>query len=252
MHKIRVKILIASIAFVVASLGWVVASAQETDPAAILKKVDDIRSPGENFVFTVQLQARTARGDNESEFDVSVRNSTKSLVLYRQPIKQRGRALLLDGANMWIYIPGTSRPVRISPQQQLIGAVSNADVARVVFSLDYQAQAVERVTLNDKPALKLTLAAHQDNSTYQRIHLWVAEKTFAPQRAEFFSLSGKLVRAIDYQGYQKVLDQMRPTVLEITDAITPSNHAILRYSNFRIKETPEEYYQPAYLGRLAN
>jgi len=228
------------------------AFAQEMDAASILEKVDAIRSPSDNFVFTVKLQSQTSSSENESEFEVFVRNSTKSLVLYRQPIKQRGRALLLDGANMWIYIPGTSRPVRISPQQQLIGAVSNADVARVVFSLDYTADSIEKQRLDDLSALKLDLHARQNGVPYQRIHLWVAEKNLHPLRADFFSLSGKLIRTIKYSGYQSVLGKERPTILQISDAINPTIKATLSYSGFKIQNTPEEYYQPSYLGRLAN
>ncbi|AMW35897.1 outer membrane lipoprotein-sorting protein [Haematospirillum jordaniae] len=226
--------------------------AQEMDAASILEKVDAIRSPSDNFLFTVKLQSQTSSSENESEFEVFVRNSTKSLVLYRQPVKQRGRALLLDGANMWIYIPGTSRPVRISPQQQLIGAVSNADVSRVVFSLDYTADSIEKQRLDDLSALKLDLHAQKSSAPYQRIHLWIAEKNLHPLRADFFSLSGKLIRTIKYSGYQNVLGKERPTILQISDSINPTIKATLSYSGFKIQNTPEEYYQPSYLGRLAN
>ena len=226
--------------------------AQELDAASILKNVDAIRSPSDNFIFTVKLHSQTSSSENESEFEVLVRNSTKSLVLYRQPIKQRGRALLLDGTNMWIYIPGTSRPVRISPQQQLVGAVSNADVARIVFNLDYIADSVEKQNLDDLSILKLDLHARQNDVPYQRVQLWVAEKNLHPMKAAFFSLSGKLIRTIEYDGYQNILGQQRPTILRIFDVINPTIKATLSYSNFKIQETPEEYYQPSYLGRLAN
>lgn len=226
--------------------------ATHSDAEALLRQIDAIRSPSENFVFTVQLQAQTGSGSTANEFEVAVRNSTQSLVQYRQPIKQRGRALLLDGPNMWIYIPGTSRPVRISPQQQLIGAVSNADVARVVFNLDYEAERVEKARLGDTPVLRLTLRARQATTSYQSVILRVADPGLRPLTAEFYSLSGKLIRTIRYEGYQQVLGVARPTVLNIADAINPAVTATLTYSNFRIKETPEAYFQPSYLGRLAN
>jgi len=229
-------------------------AARAQDPAAadILKKTDAVRSPSANFAFNVRLQANTRSGQSESEFEVRVRESTKSLVVYRQPVKQRGRAMLLDGPNMWIYIPGTSRPMRISAQQQLVGAVSNADVARVVFSLDYDTERVEKLRADEGPALKLSLRAKQRTSSYQTIALWVGERDYRPLKAEFYSLSGKLVRTIRYTGYQSVLGAQRPTVLEIADAINPSAGATLTFSDFEIKETPAEHYQPSYLTRLSH
>lgn len=228
------------------------AFAKQMDGTSILEQVDAIRSPSDNFVFTVKLHSRTATSESESEMEVWVRSSSKSLVLYRQPVKQSGRALLLDGANMWIHIPGASRPVRISPQQQLIGAVSNADVARVVFSLDYSTDSMEKVRLDEQQVIRLDLRAKQNSVPYQRIQLWVSEKDLHPLRADFFSLSGKMVRTITYSGYQTVLGRLRPTVLQISDAINPATKATLTYSKFKIQETPEEYYQPSYLGRLKN
>jgi len=228
------------------------AFAQALDAASILERVDAIRSPSENFTFTVKLRTQTASVQTDSELEVFVRDGTKSLVLYRRPVKQRGRALLMDGNNMWIHIPGTSRPMRISPQQQLTGAVSNADVARVVFNLDYVADNIETQRVDDVPVLKLDLRARASHVSYQRIHLWVHEESLHPMKADFFSISGRRMRTIEYSGYQNILGGQRPTILQISDAINPGVQATLTYSNFKLQETPEAYYQPSYLGRLAN
>ena len=243
---------IKSLFFAAALFFMPCAFAQEMDAAAILKQVDAIRAPSENFVFTAKVHSQTANVDYEGELQVSVRDTTKSLSLFRKPVKENGRALLMDGPNMWIYIPGTSRPLRISPQQQLTGAVSNADVARTVFRLDYEAGHVEKQPLDGLPALKLDLRARESNVLYPKIELWIAENDLHPLKADFFSLSGKLIRTVQYGGYQDILGRQRPTELRITDAINPAVKATLVYSDFKIKETPLEYYQPSYLGRLGN
>lgn len=49
-----------------------------------------------------------------------------------------------------------------------------------------------------------------------------------------------------------MLGKLRPTVLEISDAINPSVSATLTFSDFKVKETPAEHYQPSYLGRLSH
>lgn len=217
----------------------------------ILERVDQVRSPGENFIFSIQLRAQTRAGIIENEFDVWVRESKKSLVLYRKPTDQRGRALLLDGNNMWIFVPGTSRALRISPQQQLVGVASNADVARVSFHLDYAAEGeVNPTELDSQSALKMKLTAKDEKAIYRTIEIWTTRDEYRPLRADFFSLSGKLIRTIEYQGYQMVLGEMRPMELKITDALRSTDQAVLTYSKFQIKETPAEYFQPAYLSKL--
>ncbi len=41
------------------------------------------------------------------------------------------------GDDMWIYLPDTSRPVRITPLERLSGDASNGDVARTNYAVDY-------------------------------------------------------------------------------------------------------------------
>lgn len=274
--SLKVMLFLATTAFLM--LNDALAANQQiaaSDKAQILTMVDEIRAPGENFSFRLEVNSESASNSHSSELGVWVHQGSKSLVRYQQPIKQRNRALLLDGANMWIYIPGTRRPIRISPQQQLMGAVSYADVARVVFSEDYQvsrlielSKKLENHELNSelfkiknmrssdssltlKPGIQLELTARYAKANYQKIHLWVTAKEFYPIRADFISLSGRQLRTIYYRDYRLILGKQRPTTLAILDAINPKNRATLKYSNFKLQKTPGVYFQPSYLAKSA-
>lgn len=216
--------------------------------ASLLERVDHIRAPSDDFIFTVS--ANVNNGKNVSEYTVRVHQSSKSLVLYTKPIKNKGRVILMDGRNMWIYIPGTSRPMRISPQQQLVGAASNADIARVVFSLDYSVESATNKTNDEQPIIELQLKAKDKSTPYGTITLIVEQDTFHPLRAELFALSGKLLKTIEYKDYEQILGEMRPTTLSIADNINTDNITVLTYSDFKLEDTPEEYYQPTFLSRL--
>jgi outer membrane lipoprotein-sorting protein len=107
-------------------------------PQEILERVDQIRAPAQTFVFRLKVTVNQEDKDSQAEFLVKVKDAKKSLVIYKSPPANRGRVLLLVENNMWIYIPGTRNPLRISPQQQIMGRVSNADAARVVFQFGLQ------------------------------------------------------------------------------------------------------------------
>lgn len=217
-------------------------------PQQVLQYVDEVRAPDPNFIFTVQATLIEKPNASKNIFSVMVRESKKSLVLYREPVKQRGRVLLMDGPDMWIFIPGTSRALRISPQQQLVGGVSHADIARVVFSLDYTADRLELVEENGKKLLKLFLTA-KGNTPYKSIVLYCTYN-YEPVKAEFFSLSGKLLRTAHYENYQMVLGRNRPMSVRMISAVTDTENVLLTYSTMEIKETPQAYYQPSYLNQL--
>lgn len=217
-------------------------------PEEILARVDQIRAPGSDFIFNVT--ANVNNGESINEYKVKVNSSTRSLVLYTQPIKNKGRAILLTDRNMWIYIPGTSRAMRISPQQQLVGAASNADISRVVFNIDYTPVSAMTKTQNDSEVIELELQAKEASTPYRKVVLTVKKNNFHPLKADFYSLSGKKLKSIDYLEYAPILGEQRPVKLVIRDSINTSKITTLTYADFSLEKTPEAFYQPSYLNRI--
>ena len=219
-------------------------------PQEILEKVDQIRAPANTFTFHLKVTVNKNDQDSQAEFFVRVKDARKSLVIYKSPPANKGRVLLLVENNMWIYIPGTRNPLRISPQQQIMGRVSNADAARVVFSLDYNAESVTEDVLAGQKVLKLSLLAKTSGAAYKNITLWVENETTQPIKAEFFALSGKLLKTAYFKEYKDVLGKKRPTALEIHDGIRESEVSIMEYSDLRIEDTPDAYYQKIFMDRV--
>lgn len=219
-------------------------------PQEILQMVDQIRAPANTFTFHLKVTVNKNDQDSKAEFLVRVKDAQKSLVIYKSPPSNKGRVLLLIENNMWIYIPGTRNPLRISPQQQILGRVSNADAARVVFSLDYSADSVTEDVLDGQKVLKMSLMAKTTGAAYKNIILWVKNETYQPIKAEFFALSGKLLKTAYYKKYQEILGQKRPTMLEIHDGIKESEVSIMEYSDLKIEDTPDAYYQKTFMDRV--
>nr|VFK16224.1 MAG: hypothetical protein BECKLPF1236A_GA0070988_101412 [Candidatus Kentron sp. LPFa]VFK31587.1 MAG: hypothetical protein BECKLPF1236C_GA0070990_101432 [Candidatus Kentron sp. LPFa] len=226
------------------------ASACSESPQAILDEVDAIRAPGDDFGFSLQVvHTRPHKDDLDYEFDVRVKGRTKSLVKYTAPLTAKGKLLLMLEENMWIYIPGTRRAIRISPQQQLLGQVSNADVARVVYSIDYQAKAMVSETYQNTDVHRVTLKARH-KSPYERIELFAARADCRPLKAAFYALSGRLIKTIFYGDYQDVAGKSRPMRLEVEDAIKKGERTVMRYNNLGVVDTPDSWFQKNYLPRL--
>ncbi len=219
-------------------------------PQEILEKVDQIRAPANTFTFHLKVTVNKSDEDSKAEFFVRVKDARKSLVIYKSPPLNRGRVLLLIENNMWIYIPGTRNPLRISPQQQIMGRVSNADAARVVFSLDYSADSITQDVLGGQKILKMSLTAKTTGAAYKSITLWIENENYRPIKAEFFAVSGKLLKTTYYKEYKDILGQKRPTVLEVHDGIRESEVSIMEYSDIRIEDTPDAYYQKTFMDRV--
>lgn len=223
--------------------GMVSAVRAEEDTRALLSAVDAVRAPSANFGFEAEVQ--TPSGDLFT-LSVVVKDQVKSLVRYEKPIKARGRALLFIERNMWVYVPGTERCLRISPHQQALGGLASADIARVVFSLDYK---VAKVTPENGRRL-LALLGVDKGAAYARIELMIEADNPRPLWAVFYSMSGRKMKTAYFEAYSEILGQRRPTVFRVIDHIDGDRETVMRYSNYSLKMTPDEWFQPAQLKRL--
>ena len=132
---LRSFLLLITIAFLIA---WAaIGHAATPDAEALLKRSDTYRNGWPAYVLRVKItNFESGKSDEESLFEVSQKGTDKTYVEFMSP-RDKGRHLLMLGDDMWIYLPDTSRPVRITPLERLSGDASNGDVARTNYAVDY-------------------------------------------------------------------------------------------------------------------
>ena len=222
------------------------ASAQE---ANLLRQVDAVRAPQSAFTFKVAV---TAPDDDRLKLSVRVADEERGLVRYLEPRRSAGRSVLFVGRNMWVYVPGTRQVLRISPQQRVLGGVASADIARMVYSVDYALETVEELPEEGgERRRRLTLAKHSKGAAYSRIVLVAAGEELRPLEASFHAASGRRhLKTAYFEGYREVLGRSRPTVLRLVDHLNGDEETLLEYSEFTLEDTPDAWFQPTYLKRL--
>ena len=217
----------------------------------LLEKMDTVRAPADDFTFTAAI---TGPDGNRLKLSVRVNGRVKSLVRYLEPPRSAGRSLLFIEQNMWVYVPGTRKVLRISPQQRVLGGVASADVARMVYSLDYDLESVEELPReNGERRRRLILSRRSKGGAYARVAMVAGGEEARPLRAGFFASTGSRSRRLKtawFEGYREVLGRRRPTILRVIDHVRGDRETILEYSGFTLEATPDAWFQPAYLKRL--
>jgi hypothetical protein len=134
---LRSFLLAVTIAFLIA---WaVMGHAATPDAEALLKRSDTYRNGWPAYTLRVKItDYESGKSDEEHDYEVSQKGSEKTYVEFMSP-REKGRHLLMLGDDMWVYLPDTSRPVRITPLERLTGDSSNGDVASTNNSFDYSA-----------------------------------------------------------------------------------------------------------------
>jgi len=240
MLKSYIKSALLTAAVILSNLGAAFANGDD-----ILRRVDEIRAPGSNFSFDVKV---TTGSGASMRMNVIIKDQTKGLVQYVSPAKSAGRSILFVGRNMWVHVPGGRRALRISPQQQVLGGVSSADVARTVYSADY---AVAGVDSAGEGKQVLHLNANSRAAAYGKIDLTVAADSSKPLMAVFYSANGRrMLKTVYFEGYKTVLGRKRPTRLRVVDHMAGDAVTTMVYSSYRMQKTPEAWFQPSYLSRL--
>ncbi|MGH8763922.1 MAG: outer membrane lipoprotein-sorting protein [Nitrosospira sp.] len=218
---------------------------------SILEKADQIRFPRESF--QVDVNINTTAPDQQADsrkYRVLSKGNENSVVLTTEPASERGQILLMKGRDLWVFLPDISQPVRLSMSQRLTGQVANGDLARANFAGDYNATILRIETIDDDKYYVLELTGVDRSVTYHKVLYWVRQSNFRPYRAEFYSLSNRLLKTSRYENFQTLLGKERPTRLVMEDALRTGEQSVLEYSGMKLRDLPDKVFTKDYLKRI--
>jgi outer membrane lipoprotein-sorting protein len=218
---------------------------------SIVEKADEVRFPVDAFEVAIAI---SSTGPNAPEdlrrYRVLAKGHENTIVMVTEPASDRGQILLLKGRDLWLFLPTVSQPVRLSMAQRLTGQVANGDLARANFAGDYTARLL-RTEGADKDAVHvLELTAVDRSITYHRVLYWVRKANFRPVKAEFYSVSERLVKTCLYQNYKMMAGRERPTRLVMQNALLTDEESVLEYSNMRVRDLPDKMFTKDFLKRI--
>ena len=229
-------------------------SAEPTDSESaegILEKADRIRFPRENFQVDVSINSLYPdQPADMRKYRVLSKGNENSLVMTTEPASERGQILLMKGRDLWIFMPDISQPVRLSMSQRLTGQVANGDLARANFAGDYNATILRTDTIDGEKYYVLELIGVDRSVTYNKVLYWIRQSNFWPHRAEFYSLSDRLLKTCRYENFQPLLGKERPTRLVMEDALRKGEQSVLEYSAMKLRDLPDKIFTKDYLKKI--
>jgi outer membrane lipoprotein-sorting protein len=249
--NLRTFLLLAVLAFLVSfMLVGHAESAGSVAPAinadALLKKSDTFRNGWPSYSLRVKItNYESGKSDEERLYEVSQKGTDRTYVEFMSP-RDKGRHLLMLGDDMWIYLPDTSRPVRITPLERLSGDASNGDVARTNYAVDYSPVYLRTEKAGNDDCYVLELTAKRKGATYQRILYWVRVQDARPVRAEFYLTSGKHIKSATFDEYAPMGGKVLLRRFTLYDEIRHNSHSVLEYSNSAPRDLPDKLF---YQGR---
>ncbi|MDD3352529.1 outer membrane lipoprotein-sorting protein [Zoogloea sp.] len=228
------------------------AMADDTELAReVVAKADEVRFPRDGFQVVIDIDTLSPGEElDKRKYRVLSKGNENTIVQTIEPAVDRGQAMLMRGRDLWIFMPNISQPVRLSLSQRLTGQVSNGDLARANFAGDYEPKLLRSETINGEKMYVLELNAVDRGVTYAKVIYWVRQANNWPHRAEFYSLSNRLLKVCRYENFQSLGGRIRPTQLIMEDALKKGDVSTLRYSQMTPKDLPERVFTKQYMDKL--
>jgi hypothetical protein len=242
----------ASLIFAAGLMGATAAHAAD-DVAALLKAADSYRTGQDNLQVETQVTVfnRDGSPDKGRRYTVFVQAEHRSLVLMRSPA-ERGQKVLMLGDDFWLLMPGSQRPLRITPSQKLLGDASTGDIATMSWSEDYTGTLVgeERCggDTGAQPCLHLSLTAARKGVSYQRIELWIGKARHEPIKADLYVQSDKLAKQARFV-FDKPAAPTLVTEMVLLDQLSNHKETRVRYVGRQPKAVPQTWLNPMFLAR---
>lgn len=207
----------------------------------ILTKSEDFRGLTKLYTMSVKITDVNAGRQQLSEYEVSIKDNTTSLVEQKAPEKAKGRKMLMIKNDLWLYTPDIKKPIRISLAQKLTGEASNGDITKTDFLNDYSPVILEK---NSK-FIKLQLNSVNKDTTYDKIIYYISARDYRPLKAEFMAKSGKQLKTAYYGNFKKIKNKMLLTEVKIVDAIRSNKFSLIKYDKFESKKLDDSIFNKA-------
>ena len=214
---------------------------------ALLKKIDEIRVPKTSFLINVEVVVFNEQKKSYFNLIVGAKDG-KSFAIYTSPKVHRGQTILSIKENIWLYIPGTSNPFRISPQQKILGQASAIDILSLQFYGNYTMSSYKDI----KGSYLLKLKSKNKNVTYDSIALKVHKESLIIQKFDYFSLSGKHLKTIHASNIRQLAKRKRSSKFTIKDSLNKSLKTLIVYKSLHLKNIPKRHFSKPYIKELAS
>lgn len=219
-------------------------------PQEMLQRATETLYPGSYRMEAEMTTSRPGKKDQVYRMVSLKKGDDKALIEFTYPAAERERKILRVKDNLWMYMPSIKRAIRIAPKDRLLGGdVSNNDMTRVDFNVDYTASLTGKVDFEGKKVAHLTLKAKNPSVPYDRVEFLVDAQSYIPYKMSLYTQSGMLLKTIDYDAPKFLDGMLRPTKLVYRNPLQEGYVTKVEITSIETKSFPDSMFTQAALSR---
>lgn len=218
----------------------------EEEVSTILKKADKFRLSSDRVL--VETSVKTfidGSMDKERIYSVYIAPQRKSVVLSKSPA-EKGQKFLMMGDDFWIMVPGSYRPMRITPVQKLLGDASAGDIASLSWADDYKGVSKKETSIDKVAGVDVEMTASRGGVTYKKIILTLRKSDYLPIKARLFVSEDKEAKIANFKAESNDEGTLI-SEMEIQDLVQTNRKTVIKYLRRQPKSIPDRFYNPSVL-----
>lgn len=202
------------------------------DPREIIRQMED-KMRGEASYAEMTMTSVRPRFTREISMKSWSLGEDYAMILITAPARDQGTAFLKRANEIWNYVPGIDRTVKMPPSmmsQSWMGSdFTNDDLVRGVSTIDDFTHTLLRTeTMDGHTCYVIEMIPKPDAPiVYDKVVYWVSVKYMLPVKVDNYDEFGDLANTINFKDIKNMGGRDVPAVLEIIPATKPGHKTIL-------------------------
>jgi outer membrane lipoprotein-sorting protein len=175
----------------------------------------------------------------------------KFLLLFQEPVVQKGQGYLMIDDNLWFYDPESRKFSHTSVKDSFGGSdARNSDFGEATLAEDYKVISVEEGKLGKYEVYIYEMEASHSEVTYPTQKMWVTKNSLLVLKTEDYSATGRLMRTSLFPSYAKVGDKFLATKMIFTDELIEGKKTQITMTDLSTSPLPDSIFTKAYVERV--
>ncbi len=224
------------------------APAYALDKAQVLKDMDRNLNPESYETYRKLINIEPDGRKKEYTLFTVKKGVDKVAALFLAPASENGRSTLRLGDNMWLYIPNVGKPIRITSLQSVVGGVfNNADILRLDYTAEYDAEKMEE----SGEEYLLFLKAKSKTVAYDRLKIWVDKNKKLPKKIECLTGANMLIKTLYFKDIKDFGGGIvRPSVIETDSPLYKGYKSLMIFGKITKKEYKDEVFTLTFMPNM--
>ena len=213
----------------------------------LIQHIDELWR-GDTSRSTMSMTVKTQRYERSMTMEAWSKGKDYSLVVIRQPIKDKGIATLKVKDNIWNYLPKIDRVTKV-PSSMMSGSwmgshFTNDDLVKEsTFEDDYKSSITFEGVRDGISIYEMTSVPKEDAAVvWGKVVMQIEQKSLAPHRAFYYDEEGLLIRTMTFDQPQQINKLTVPMRLTLQPEDKPDESTVIVYKEIKLDIPIEENF----------